>query len=257
MRYNKVEICGVNTSLLKVLNDEEKRDLLLKVRSGNTRARDELISGNLRLVLSIIQRFASRCDNMDDLFQVGCIGLIKAIDNFNTELEVKFSTYAVPMIIGEVRRFLRDNNSIRVSRSMRDLAYKALQAREELTNEQLTEPTIDAISMRINEKKEDVVLALEAITEPISLYEPVYNDSGDSMYVLDQIKDNSSDDELWIEDIALKEAIKRLDEREKRIIDMRFYRGKTQSEVASEIGISQAQVSRLEKGALERIRRQI
>jgi len=257
MRYNKVEICGVNTSLLKVLKDEEKRDLLIKAKKGDTRARDELINGNLRLVLSIIQRFSSRCDNMDDLFQVGCIGLIKAIDNFNTELEVKFSTYAVPMIIGEVRRFLRDNNSIRVSRSMRDLAYKALQAREELTNEHLTEPTIEAIAMRINEKKEDVVLALEAITEPISLYEPVYNDSGDSLYVLDQIKDSASDDELWVEDIALKEAIKRLDEREKRIIDMRFYRGKTQSEVAIEIGISQAQVSRLEKSALERIRRQI
>lgn len=257
MRYNKVEICGVNTSLLKVLKDEEKRSLLIKARNGNNVARDELISGNLRLVLSIIQRFSSRCDNMDDLFQVGCIGLIKAIDNFNTDLEVKFSTYAVPMIIGEVRRFLRDNNSIRVSRSMRDLAYKALQAREDLTNEQLNEPTIDDISKRINEKKEDVVLALEAITAPISLYEPVYNDSGDSLYVLDQIKDSSSDDDLWVEDIALKEAIKKLDEREKRIIDMRFFRGKTQSEVAVEIGISQAQVSRLEKGALERIRKQI
>ena len=257
MRYNKVEICGVNTSLLKVLNDEEKRDLLLKVRSGNTRARDELISGNLRLVLSIIQRFASRCDNMDDLFQVGCIGLIKAIDNFNTELEVKFSTYAVPMIIGEVRRFLRDNNSIRVSRSMRDLAYKALQAREELTNEQLTEPTIDAISMRINEKKEDVVLALEAITEPISLYEPVFNDNGDALYLMDQLADSSDGDESWIESILLKEAMKQLSEREQKIIQMRFYRNKTQMEIASEIGISQAQVSRLEKAALEKMREQM
>lgn len=257
MRYNKVEICGVNTSLLKVLKEDEKRELLLKVKNGDIVARDELINGNLRLVLSIIQRFSSRSDNMDDLFQVGCIGLIKAIDNFNVDLEVKFSTYAVPMIIGEVRRYLRDNNSIRVSRSMRDLAYKALQAREELTNENLTEPTIEAISQRINEKKEDVILALEAITEPISLYEPVYNDSGDSLYVLDQIKDSSADDEIWIDSIAIKEAIKHLDEREKRIIDMRFYVGKTQSEVAEEIGISQAQVSRLEKSALERIKKQI
>ncbi len=257
MRYGKVEICGVNTSELRVLSDEEKKNLLILIRQGDKSARNELISGNLRLVLSIIQRFASRTDNMDDLFQVGCIGLIKAIDNFNVELEVKFSTYAVPMIIGEVRRYLRDNNAIRVSRSMRDLAYKALQAREELTNETLSEPSIDAIAKKINEKKEDVVLALEAITEPISLYEPVYNDSGDSLYVLDQLRDTSYDDEMWIEDIALKEAIKKLNQREKSIIDMRFYRGKTQSEVATEIGISQAQVSRLEKSALEQIRKQI
>ena len=257
MRFNKVEICGVNTSELKVLSDDEKRSLMLRVKGGDISARNELINGNLRLVLSIIQRFSARADNMDDLFQVGCIGLIKAIDNFNTELEVKFSTYAVPMIIGEVRRYLRDNNSIRVSRSMRDLAYKALQAREELTNENSCEPSVDDISKRINEKKEDIVLALEAITEPVSIYEPVYNDSGDTLYILDQLRDSSSDDEMWIEDIALKEAIKRLGEREKRIIDMRFYLGKTQSEIATEIGISQAQVSRLEKGALEQIRRQI
>lgn len=257
MRYNKVEICGVNTSELKVLTDKEKKELLIKTKNGDLCSRNELINGNLRLVLSIIQRFGSRCESMDDLFQVGCIGLIKAIDNFNTELDVKFSTYAVPMIIGEVRRFLRDNNSIRVSRSMRDLAYKALQAREELTSENLTEPTIEAIAERIHEKKEEIVIALEAISEPVSLYEPVYTDSNDSLYVLDQIRDTSSDDELWIEDIALKEAIKKLDEREKRIIDMRFYIGKTQSEVAEEIGISQAQVSRLEKCALERIRKQI
>ena len=257
MRYNKVEICGVNTSQLKVLNDKEKHELLLRVKQGDNKARDELINGNLRLVLSIIQRFSSRNENADDLFQVGCIGLIKAIDNFNMELEVKFSTYAVPMIIGELRRFLRDNNSIRVSRSMRDLAYKALQAREELTNETLSEPTIEAIAARINEKKEDIVVALEAITEPVSLYEPVYNDSGDTLYIIDQLKDSSSDDETWVEDIALKEAIKHLDEREKRIIDMRFFAGKTQSEVANEIGISQAQVSRLEKGALMQIRKQI
>lgn len=257
MRYNKVEICGVNTSDLKVLSDEEKRYLMLRVKDGDANARNELISGNLRLVLSIIQRFSSRADNLDDLFQVGCIGLIKAIDNFNVELEVKFSTYAVPMIIGEVRRYLRDNNSIRVSRSMRDLAYKALQAREELTSENLCEPSINDISKKINEKKEDIVLALEAITEPVSIYEPVYSDSGDTLYILDQLRDSTSDDEIWIEDIALKEAIKKLGEREKRIIDMRFYLGKTQNEIASEIGISQAQVSRLEKGALEQIRRQI
>ncbi|MBO5439018.1 MAG: SigB/SigF/SigG family RNA polymerase sigma factor, partial [Clostridia bacterium] len=198
-----------------------------------------------------------RKENMDDLFQVGCIGLIKAIDNFKIELDVKFSTYAVPMIIGEVRRYLRDNNSIRVSRSVRDLAYKALQAREELTTESFSEPSIEQIAKKIDAKKEDVVLALEAITEPVSLYEPVYNDSGDSIYIMDQISDSSSDDELWIEDIALKEAMKRLGERERKIIDMRFYAGKTQSEIAEEIGISQAQVSRLEKSALERIKKQI
>lgn len=257
MRYNKVEICGVNTSELKVLSEEEKKRLLISAKMGDLGARDELIKGNLRLVLSIIQRFANRNEILDDIFQVGCIGLIKAIDNFNVELDVKFSTYAVPMIIGEIRRYLRDNNSIRVSRSMRDLAYKALQAREELTNLELTEPSIEAIAKKINENKKDVVIALEAITEPVSLYEPVFNDSGDSLYILDQLRDNSSDDELWIEDIALKEAIKKLDEREKRIIDMRFYAGKTQSEVANEIGISQAQVSRLEKSALSQIRKQI
>ncbi|MBQ7225615.1 MAG: RNA polymerase sporulation sigma factor SigG [Clostridia bacterium] len=257
MHYNKVEICGINTAELKVLKEEEKRPLLLSAKNGDMKARESLIDGNLRLVLSIIQRFSSRADNMDDLFQVGCIGLIKAIDNFNTELEVKFSTYAVPMIIGEIRRYLRDNNSIRVSRSMRDLAYKALQAREELTNETQSEPTIEAIAARINEKKEEIVIALEAITEPVSIYEPVYSDSGDALYVLDQLRDATCDDDIWIEDIALKDAIKHLDEREKKIIDMRFFAGKTQSEVAEAIGISQAQVSRLEKGALERIRKQI
>ncbi len=257
MYYNKVEICGVNTANLRVLNDEEKRQLLFRVKSGDTLARKELIDGNLRLVLSIIQRFASRKENMDDLFQVGCIGLIKAIDNFNIDLDVKFSTYAVPMIIGEVRRYLRDNNSIRVSRSVRDLAYKALQVREELTSESFSEPTIEQIALRLGEKKDAVVSALEAISEPVSLYEPVFNDSGDSLYIMDQIRDTSSDDELWIEDIALKEAMKTLNERERKIIDMRFYAGKTQSEIAEEIGISQAQVSRLEKGALERIRKQI
>ncbi|MBO5092678.1 MAG: RNA polymerase sporulation sigma factor SigG [Clostridia bacterium] len=257
MRYNKVEICGVNTSTLKVLSDEEKRTLLLKVKDGDKKARNELIDGNLRLVLSIIQRFTGRKENLDDLFQVGCIGLIKAIDNFNVDLNVKFSTYAVPMIIGEIRRFLRDNNSIRVSRSVRDLAYRALQVKEELTRDTFSEPSIEEIANRLGEKKEDVICALEAITEPISLYEPVFNDSGDSLYIMDQISDSSSSDELWVEDIALKEAMKKLNERERKIIDMRFYLGKTQSEIAKEIGISQAQVSRLEKTALERIKKQI
>ena len=257
MHYNKVEICGVNTANLKVLKENEKRQLLIEAKNGNAEAREALIDGNLRLVLSIIQRFSTRKENMDDLFQVGCIGLIKAIDNFNTDLDVRFSTYAVPMIIGEVRRYLRDNNSIRVSRSVRDLAYKALQIREELTRDSFQEPSVEQIAERLNEKKENVVSALEAISEPVSLYEPVFNDSGDSLYIMDQIRDTSADDELWIEDIALKEAMKSLNEREKKIIDMRFYAGKTQSEIASEIGISQAQVSRLEKCALERLKKQI
>lgn len=257
MRYNKVEICGINTSSLKVLSENEKRDLLSKIKNGDNTAREALIDGNLRLVLSIIQRFTSRKENLDDLFQVGCIGLVKAIDNFNTDLDVRFSTYAVPMIIGEIRRYLRDNNSIRVSRSVRDLAYRALQAKEEITKDTFSEPTIEQISNHIGEKKEDIVFALEAIIEPISLYEPIFNDSGDSMYIMDQISDTSSTDEMWVEDIALREAMKRLNEREKRIIDMRYYAGKTQSEIAKEIGISQAQVSRLEKSALERIKKQI
>lgn len=257
MHYNKVEICGVNTATLKVLKEDEKRRLLLDSKNGNLRSREALIDGNLRLVLSIIQRFSTRKENMDDLFQVGCIGLIKAIDNFNVELDVKFSTYAVPMIIGEIRRYLRDNNSIRVSRSVRDLAYRALQAREEITKETFQEPTIEQIAQRINEKTEAIVSALEAISEPVSLYEPVFNDSGDSLFIMDQLRDTSSDDEIWIEDIALKEALKTLNEREKRIIDMRFFAGKTQSEIAKEIGISQAQVSRLEKCALERLKKQI
>ena len=257
MYYNKVEICGVNTSNLKTLSSVEKKELLIKCKQGDGKAREKLIDGNLRLVLSIVQRFTSRNENMDDLFQVGCIGLIKSIDNFNINLDVKFSTYAVPMIIGEIRRYLRDNNSIRVSRSVRDLAYRALQAKEKLTSEQGREPSMEEIARMINEKKEDVVCALEAITEPVSLYDPVYSDSEDSVFVIDQIKDSSSEEEIWVEDIAIKEAIKRLGEREKKIIDMRFYSGKTQSEVASEIGISQAQVSRLEKSALESIRKQM
>ena len=257
MYYNKVEICGVNTSTLKVLSDEEKRALLLRVKAGDDSARQELIYGNLRLVLSIVQRFTGRRENLDDLFQVGCIGLCKAVDNFNVELEVKFSTYAVPMIIGEIRRYLRDNNSIRISRSVRDLAYKALQAREELTKEKSEEPTVEEIAKRLGEKKESVVRALEAIVEPISLYEPVFTEGGDSIYVLDQISDSSSSDEIWLENIVLREAIQKLSERERKIIYMRYYMNKTQMEIASEIGISQAQVSRLEKAALKQMKTQI
>ncbi len=257
MYYNKVEICGVNTSTLKVLSDDEKRDLLLRAKQGDMCARQELIYGNLRLVLSIIQRFTGRRENVDDLFQVGCIGLVKAVDNFNTELDVKFSTYAVPMIIGEIRRYLRDNNSIRISRSVRDLAYKALQAREELTREKECEPTADEIAARLNERKEAVVQAMEAIIEPISLYEPVFSDNGDSIYVIDQLSDANSSEEIWLENIVLREAMRCLSEREQKIIMLRYYKNKTQTEIAQEIGISQAQVSRLEKGALNRMRAQI
>lgn len=255
--YNKVEICGVDTARLKILSDDEKRNLLLRSKEGDGKAREELIYGNLRLVLSIIQRFTGRKENLDDLFQVGCIGLCKAVDNFNVELDVKFSTYAVPMIIGEIRRYLRDNNSIRISRSVRDLAYKALQAREELTKEKNEEPTVDEISVRLGEKKEAVVHALEAIVEPISLYEPVFTEGGDSIYVLDQISDSSSSDEIWLENIVLREAISHLTERERKIIYMRYYMNKTQMEIAAEIGISQAQVSRLEKAALKQMKTQM
>ena len=258
MYYNKVEICGVNTSSLKTLSDEEKRSLLLLSKSGDQAARQELIYGNLRLVLSIIQRFTGRRENLDDLFQVGCIGLVKAVDNFNTELDVKFSTYAVPMIIGEIRRYLRDNNSIRISRSVRDLAYKALQAREELSREKESDPTLEDIAARLGEKKESVVRAMEAIIEPISLYEPVFNESnGDAVYVIDQISDANSSEEIWLENIVLREAMTELNEREKKIIILRYYMNKTQMEIADEIGISQAQVSRLEKGALNRMRAKI
>ncbi len=257
MYYNKVELCGVNTSKLKTLSAEEKRILLIKSKAGDKDAREKLIDGNLRLVLSIIQRFTNRKENLDDLFQVGCIGLIKAIDNFNTDLDVKFSTYAVPMIIGEVRRYLRDNNAIRVSRSVRDLAYRALQAREKLQGSDCTEPTIEQIAKELGEKPKAVAYAIEAIIEPMSLYDPVYNDGGDSIYVMDQIKDNDNTDEAWLEDIALREALKKLTPRERNIINMRFFKGKTQMEIASEIGISQAQVSRLEKGALAQIRKQM
>lgn len=263
MYYNKVEICGVNTSKLKTLTAEQMRELLLKSKEGDSEARQTLIDGNLRLVLSIIQRFTARGENLDDLFQVGCIGLIKAVDNFNTDLDVKFSTYAVPMIIGEVRRYLRDNNAVRVSRSVRDLAYKALGAREALSKTMAKEPSIDEIAAELAKSgdrhtKEEIISALEAIVEPISLYEPVYSDgSSDSLYIMDQISDLSCNDEVWLESIALKEALKHLSERERLIIRMRFFRGKTQMEIAAEIGISQAQVSRLEKGALERIRKEL
>ena len=257
MYYNKVEICGVNTAKLATLTSEEKRELLLRTKNGDSEARRKLIDGNLRLVLSIIQRFTNRRENLDDLFQVGCIGLIKAVDNFNVELDVKFSTYAVPMIIGEVRRYLRDNNTIRVSRSVRDLAYRALQTRERLSKSMAAEPTVAQIAAELGEKEENVIHAIEAIVEPVSLYEPVYSDGGDSIYVMDQISDAGASDEAWLENIALREAMKKLSDREKKIIQMRFFRGKTQMEIAEEIGISQAQVSRLEKGALERIRKQM
>ena len=257
MYYNKVEICGVNTAKLKILSDKEKRDLLIKTKNGDDEARQELIYGNLRLVLSIIQRFSNRRESMDDLFQVGCIGLVKAVDNFNTDLDVKFSTYAVPMIVGEIRRYLRDNNAIRISRSIRDLAYRALQVREEIIREKEYEPTVDEIAITLNEKRENVLRAMEAIVEPISLYEPVYSENGDSIYVIDQVSDSNSSDECWLENIALKEAMKKLTDREQSIINMRFYKNKTQMEIAEEIGISQAQVSRLEKGAIENMRAQI
>lgn len=257
MYYNKVEICGVNTSELKILTDEEKKTLLLKAKAGDDEARQELICGNIRLVLSIIQRFTNRKENLDDLFQVGCIGLIKAVDNFNTELDVKFSTYAVPMIIGEIRRYLRDNNSIRISRSVRDMAYRALQAREEIMREKEGEPDVEEIARRLGEKKETVVHALEAIVEPISLYEPIYSDNGDSIYVMDQLSDSNSSEELWLENIVIRDAMQKLSERERSIINMRYYKNKTQMEIADEIGISQAQVSRLEKGALEHMKKQI
>ncbi len=255
MYGNKVEICGVNTAKLPILSDTEKRALLLRIKAGDRTARDELITGNLRLVLSIVQRFSGRNEDPDDLFQVGCIGLIKAIDNFNTELDVKFSTYAVPMIIGEVRRYLRDNNAIRVSRSVRDLAYRALQARDGIIRDKGDEPTVEEIAATLGEDKKAVERAMEAIVEPVSLYEAVYNDGEDSVYVIDQLRDESNTEEEWIEDIALKDALARLGERERHIISMRFYKGRTQMEIAEEIGISQAQVSRLEKAAIVKIRR--
>lgn len=252
---NKVELCGVNTTKLPVLKSEESRQLLLRAKQGDTKAREELIRGNLRLVLSIIQRFVNRGENVDDLFQVGCIGLIKAIDNFNTDLDVRFSTYGVPMIVGEIRRYLRDNSAVRVSRAMRDTAYRVLQAKEAYIAKHQREPTIEQIAAILGIKREEIVFALDAISEPISLYEPVYSDSGDSLCVMDQVKDSKNTDEHWLEHIALKDAISRLSERERNILNLRFYQGKTQIEVSQEIGISQAQVSRLEKGALAHIRK--
>jgi RNA polymerase sporulation-specific sigma factor len=254
--YNKVEICGVNTATLKVLSEKEKMQLLKQVKEGDTSAREKLVNGNLRLVLSVVQRFAGRGENLDDLFQVGCIGLVKSIDNFDITQNVRFSTYAVPMIIGEIRRYLRDNNSIRISRSVRDTAYKAMQAKERLTNEKLREPTITEIAQELDLPCEEVVIALEAIVEPVSLYEPVYSDGGDTIYVLDQVGDHN-DDRNWLDEIALKEAIRNLSDREKKILYLRFFKGKTQIEVSNEIGISQAQVSRLEKGALQQIKGEI
>lgn len=255
MYYNKVEICGVNTAKLPTLTSAEKKDLIRRTREGDTNAREELICGNLRLVLSIIQRFTNRKENMDDLFQVGCIGLIKSIENFDPSYDVEFSTYACPMIQGEIKRYLRDNASIRVSRSVRDLAYRALAAKEKLASKSDGDVSLDEIAREIGEKVEDVSYALEAIVEPISLYDTVFSDGGDSIYVMDQLSDTTTGDDIWLEDIALREAISKLSEKERKIISRRFYGGKTQMEIAEEIGISQAQVSRLEKGAFERIRK--
>lgn len=253
MQYGKVEICGINTSEIKVLKESEKNELLKKARAGDAKAREELIKGNLRLVLSVVQRFQNRGESMDDLFQVGVIGLIKAIDNFNLDLDVRFSTYAVPMCIGEIRRYLRDDNPVRVSRSMRDTAYKAMQVKEQLINANGKEPTIEEIAEKLEMKKSDVVLALEAIVDPVSLYEPVYNDGGDTIYIMDQVGDNSTDKD-WVDEISIKDELKNLNPRERTIMYLRFMRGKTQMEVAKEVGISQAQVSRLEKNALKRIK---
>ena len=251
--YNKVEICGIDTSKLKTLSEKEIKELMIKAKSGDKRAREELINGILRLVLSVIQRFTSRGENIDDLFQVGCIGLIKAIDNFDISLNLRFSTYGVPMIIGEIRRYLRDYNPIRVSRSIRDTAYHAMQIKEQIINETQKEPTVEEIAEKLGVKRENVVIALEAIVDPVSLYEPVYYDAGDTIYVMDQIGDSNSDVN-WIDEILLKKSINDLGEREKRILSLRFMNGMTQTEVAQEIGISQAQVSRLEKSAMDKIK---
>ena len=252
---NKVEICGVNTSNLPVLKNEEMKKLFVKVQEGEREAREDLIKGNLRLVLSVIQRFSNRGEYVDDLFQVGCIGLIKAIDNFDLGQNVRFSTYAVPMIIGEIRRYLRDNNPVRVSRSLRDIAYKALQVREKLVAEKSREPSLQEIAEQLLLPQEEVVFALDAIQEPISLFEPIYNDGGDPILVMDQISDDKTNDDIWLEELSIKEALKRLGEREKLILSLRFFEGKTQMEVAEEIGISQAQVSRLEKAALKHMKK--
>ena len=251
MMINKVEICGVNTAKLPVLKEKEMKELLLQMQNGDTSAREKFIKGNLRLVLSVIQRFNNRGENVDDLFQVGCIGLMKSIDNF------EFSTYAVSMIIGEIRRYLRDNNTIRVSRSLRDIAYKALLVRDKLVNENNKEPTVSQIAKELKIPREDVVFALDAIQDPVSLFEPIYHDGGDAIYVMDQISDSKNQDDSWLENIAIKEAMKKLNDREKLILNLRFFNGRTQMEVADEIGISQAQVSRLEKIALKHMRKYV
>lgn len=257
MYINKVEICGVNTSKLPILSENKKQELLKKIKKGDIQAREEFIYGNLRLVLSILQRFNNRGENIDDLFQVGCIGLIKALNNFDVSFGVKFSTYAVPMICGELKRYLRDYTSIRVSRSLRDIAYRALTVKEKYINEHSKEPTILEISKELELPKEEVAMALDAILDPVSLHEPVYHDGGDAIFVMDQIKDEKNKDETWLEHISLKEAVKKLNEREQHILNLRFFSGKTQMEVADEIGISQAQVSRLEKNALLHLRKYI
>lgn len=254
---NKVEICGVNTASLPILSREEKEKLFVKIKQGDTKARDTFIRGNLRLVLSVIQRFSGRGENPDDLFQVGCIGLIKAIDNFDTSVGVQFSTYAVPMIIGEVRRFLRDEGPMRVSRSLKDIAYKALRAKEKYINTHSKEPTITELAKELDVPREEVVFALDAISDPVSLFEPIYHDGGEAIYVMDQVRDTKNTDSNWLESIALNEAMQHLSEREKHILDLRFFRGRTQMEVAEEIGISQAQVSRLEKSALKEMRKYV
>ena len=253
MQYSTVEICGVNTANLKVLTDAQKEELILRSKAGDTAAREALVEGNLKLVLSVVQRFSGRGENPDDLFQVGCIGLIKAIDNFDTRHEVKFSTYAVPMIIGEIRRYLRDNNALRVSRSIKDTAYRVMQAKERLTALHQRDPSVEEIAKELEISKQDVVLALESIVDPLSLSEPVYSDGGDTIYVMDQIGDNN-DDKNWLDEIVFRQAVKELSDRERMILSMRFMRGRTQMEVAQAIGISQAQVSRLEKGALDKIK---
>ena len=257
MQINKVEICGVNTSELPVLKNNQMTELLYKIKDGDEEARQQFVRGNLRLVLSVIQKFNNRGENIDDLFQIGCIGLIKAIDNFDLSQNVRFSTYAVPMIIGEIRRYLRDNNPIRVSRSLKDIAYKALQVRERLVRLNAKEPTVSEISKELELPVEDVVMALDAIQDPISLFDPVYQDNGDAIFVMDQVQDKKDTDENWLQEIALKEAIKKLNSREKLVLDLRFYKGRTQIEVADEIGISQAQVSRIEKNALKNMKKYI
>lgn len=257
MMFNKVEICGVNTSKLPVLKEKEKKELLFRIQNGEYECREKFIEGNLRLVLSVIKRFNNRGENVDDLFQVGCIGLMKSIDNFDLSLNLRFSTYAVPMIIGEIRRYLRDNNSIRVSRSLRDTAYKALQVRDKLVNQDNKEPTVAQIAKELEIPREDVVFALAAIQDPVSLFQPIYHDGGDEIYVMDQISDTKNLDDSWLENISIKEGMKKLNDREKLILNLRFFNGRTQMEVANEIGISQAQVSRVEKNALKHMRKYV